>query len=65
MVTQYIRLQYLCGLDTALSPRTPEGTSPVGSPRRISRLVPPPLRGLKGGIQVRPIEYVKRIIALI
>jgi len=29
----------------------PRGTSPVGSPRRISRRVPPPLRGLEGGFR--------------
>jgi hypothetical protein len=46
-------------------PPDPEGTSPVGSPRRISRRVPPPLRGLKDGIQVLSREDVKRKIALI
>ena len=45
-------------------PPDPEGTCPVGSPRRISRRVPSPLRGLEGGIQVRSIEDVKRMIAL-
>jgi hypothetical protein len=43
-------------------PPDPEGISPVGSPRRISRRVPPPLRGLESGIQVRSIEDAKRMI---
>jgi len=36
------------GLEPPLAPG-PRGTSPVGSPHRISRRGPPPLRGLKGG----------------
>jgi hypothetical protein len=31
----------------------PQGTSPVGSPRRRSRRDPPPLRELQGGLQCR------------
>ena len=46
-------------------PPDPEGTCPVGSPRRINRRVPPPLRGLEGGIQARSIEDIKRMIELI
>ena len=46
-------------------PPNPEGASPVGSPRRINRRVPSPLRGLKGGIQLRSTEDTKQIIALI
>jgi len=39
--------------EAALTPPDPGGTSPVGSPRRKSRRVPPPLRGLEDGIQCR------------
>ena len=46
-------------------PPDPRGTSPVGSPRWISRRVPPPLRELEGGIQVRSIEDGTRIIGFI
>jgi len=46
-------------------PPNPQGTCPVGSPRRISQRVSPPLRVLKGRVQVRSIEDVTRMIALI
>jgi len=41
----------LSGPGFRLQPPDPEGTSPVGSPRRISRRVPLPLGGLEGSIQ--------------
>jgi len=37
--------------EITLSPRTHGGTSPVGSRRRITRRVPPPLREFEGDIQ--------------
>jgi hypothetical protein len=49
-------LQSLCGLKLPLAP------GPRGN---LSRRFPPPLRGLKGGIQACSIEDVTRIIALI